>query len=166
MTLTVEWPAGVPFRPLRQPLELAPMPQFQAMEMDGGWTDRENLFTVVPAFYQVDLELTLAQFEILKGWWRHTLHRGARVFQMPVWRGWEYTDTQARMGVEPWRARQPDGDTWTPSIRIEILDLPTLTAQETAALQLVELYTQAGAVAMLGDLNDLVHVSWPAAMTP
>lgn len=166
MTLTVEWPHPVPYKPLRDPMELSPQPQFQAVEMDGGWTDRTRMFSVTPVNWRVDIEMSLSQFKILMGWWNHTIFGGAREFRMPFWDGWQYVDTLARMGVEPWRGRMPDGDRWVVSVEIEILDMPTLTAQETAALQLVELYGQANAVTLLGDLNTLVHTTWPEALAP
>lgn len=163
MSAPVTWPAGVPWMPFREPLQLQPMTSFNAVEMDQGWTDRESLFTVSPARYQVEIEATLRQFEILKGWWRLNLGRGARTFLMPVWTGEAYVETECRMAVEPWRAGQPDGDRWIAAVQIEILDLPTPDADVLAAMQIAEVMGAAG-VQALADLSDLVHTDYPAAV--
>lgn len=163
MSAPVTWPAGVPFTPFREPLQLQPMTSFNAVEMDQGWTDREPLFTVAPALYQVEIETTLRQFEILKGWWRHNLGRGARTFLMQVWTGEAYEETECRMAVEPWHAGQPDGDRWLAAAQIEILDLPGPDTDVLAAMQIAEVMGAAG-VQAFADLNDLVHTDYPAAV--
>lgn len=157
MTLAL-WPSSRLPRPLADGYSLQAMPSTVRTEMDNGTPRMRRRFTRQLTGAVLNFNFRRDQFGLFDGFWRGTLMDGTAWFNIPLRNGIS-DDIWTVRGVSPPDCGLIGGDVWHVTWKIEIDQMPQLSADDVAGLLLKPDMDIADDVA---SLYQFVHIDYPA----
>lgn len=135
--MSIEWPAGMPGKLLRDGWGMTPQSPLKRTEMDDGSVAVTRRFHRVRTTFQVRWDMTPVQFEVFKDFWLRDLDGGRAWFDAPVFTGTaEETLTVRFARIDPpWEAVSPRPGLIEVRAELEIADLPALSDEDRATLE-------------------------------
>lgn len=156
--MTILWPSQKLGRPLANGYGLVAMPSTIRTEMDNGIPRTRRRFTRQLTTATLNFNFTREKFGLFDGFWRGTLSDGASWFVMPLRNGIS-DDPWTVRSIAPPEATNNGPDIWRVSWKIEIDQIPQLSADDVAGLLLEPDMDLAQEI---GQLYQFVHVDYPS----
>ncbi|WP_051249152.1 hypothetical protein [Inquilinus limosus] len=154
------WPLGLTYQPSRDDFDFDPHEPNLRTDMEAGPPRERARFSRSPATFRQTWLWDLDEFELFKGWYRHTLGNGLKWFTMPLFTGAKYEPTEVKF-IGPYRPKLRGSMTWAVSATLLVRQLPTINAD---SVWFLGTYGPADAARLMASLDQLVNVTLPTAL--
>jgi hypothetical protein len=131
--VTILWPSSRLPRPLADGYGLTAMPSTLRTEMDNGAARMRRRFTRQMTVASLAFNMRREQFGLFDGFWRGTLSDGTAWFVMPLRNGIS-DDPWTVRGIAPPEASLISPDVWRVSWKVEVDQIPQLSAGDVEGL--------------------------------